>query len=118
MSWQDLPIDFFMERLLDMPDVEAIEEIDTRMQRIKEDRKGLGDAKGATETRMALNLEEDQLRLRRAKLVDRTESRKWSKAVRAIYGQEGLEKCLEWMRGSPEDSVKSVALRRSNEKAH
>lgn len=114
MSWQDLPIDFFMERLLDMPDIEAVEEIDTRLQRVKDDRKALGQDKGRTEEREHLNAEEDQLRLRRVNLVNRIESRKWSKAIRAVYGEEGLEACLAWMRGDPGDQIKAIAMRRSN----
>lgn len=117
MSWQNLPLESFLDLLADMPDLEAVEEIDTRLQRIKDDRKDIGEARGRQAEREALNLEEDQLRLRRGKLCDRIERRKWSKAVRAVYGEEGLERCLEWMRHSPEDQVKAIPIRRAKVKA-
>jgi hypothetical protein len=116
MSWQDLPWESFLDLLADVPDIEAVEEIDARLQRVKDDRKELGEQAGRQAEREALNLEEDQLRLRRSKLCVRMEQRKWSKAVRAVFGDEGFEKCLEWIRNSPEDDVKAIAVRRSNAK--
>jgi hypothetical protein len=115
MSWQDLPLEPFLDLLADMPDIEAIDEIDTRLQRIKDDRKALEGVVGAHAFRIALNLEEDQLRLRRHQMVFRVEQRKWSKAVLAVFGVEGRDRCLEWMRGAPEEDIRDIALRRSNE---
>jgi hypothetical protein len=116
MSWQDFPLETFLDLLADMPDTEAIDEIDTRLQRIKDDRREIGEAAGRNDEREALNLEEDQLRLRRAKLVVRMEQRKWSKAIRAVYGEEGFEKCLAWVRSCPDDDISAIAVRRTNEK--
>jgi hypothetical protein len=115
MSWQDLHLEPFLDLLADMPDIEAVDEIDTRLQRIKDERDALGLTVAVIEARTALNLEEDQLRLRRHKLVFRIEQRKWSKAVLAVFGVEGRDRCLEWMRGLPEEDVRDIALRRSNE---
>lgn len=115
MSWQDLPLEPFLDLLADMPDIEAIDEIDTRLQRIKDERNALGVTVAVIEARTALNLEEDQLRLRRHKLVFRVEQRKWSKAVLAVFGVEGRDQCLEWMRSLPEGEVQDIALRRANQ---
>lgn len=114
MSWQDLPLDQFFDLLADMPDIEAVDEMDTRLQRILDERRTLKAVSHALETQQALNIEEDELRLRRHKLIYRIEQRKWSKAVYAIYGEEGRDKCLDWMRSLPEADVQDVALRRSN----
>lgn len=114
---QSQPIKHFLDLLSDMPDIEAVDEIDTRLQRIIDDRKAIGNAKNRNDEREALNLEEDQLRLYRHKVIFRIEQRKWSKAVRAVFGEEGFEQCMEWMRALHQDEPQSVPIRRSNLKA-
>lgn len=102
-------IETFFDLIADMPDIEAIDELDGRIDAIRSQRKDIGDAKGLQHEREELSTQEDRCRVRRAKLVFRIEQRKWSKAVRAIYGDEGLNQCLEWMRMLPEGDVMAVA---------
>lgn len=117
MALQSVTLQLFLDLIAEMPDIEAIEEIDTRLQRVVDERKALGDAKGQHDFRLELNEEEDQLRLRRSKLTFRAEQRKWSKAVRAVFGQEGFDRCMEWIRTFPEDDIPAAPLRRSNVRA-
>ncbi len=114
---QNQSLETFIDLLADMPDIEAVDEIDTRLQRIIDDRKAIGDAKNCVDKRMALNEEEDRIRLYRYKVMFRVEQRKWSKAVRAIFGEEGFEQCMHWMRTVHVDDPQSVPMRRSNVKA-
>lgn len=117
MSWQDWPIDEFLAMLIEMPDIEAIDEIDARLQRVKGDRDKLHGVRGVVELREALNLEEDKLRLLRNKLVRRLDQRKWSKAVSAVFGEQGLQECLAWMRTQPDIEVGQLPIRKSNDHA-
>lgn len=109
MTLQIHDIEMFFDLIADMPDIEAIDELDGRIDAIRSQRKDIGDAKGRQDEREELSTQEDRCRVRRAKLVFRIEQRKWSKAVRAIYGDEGLNRCLEWMRMLPEGDVMAVA---------
>lgn len=94
----DLSIDVFLDRLRDMPDIEAVQEIDLRLQRIVEDRSELRSQpiEQKRETLEGFNQDEARLRMERHLIVMRLDRLKWSKAVRAIWGDEGLQQCLEW----------------------
>jgi hypothetical protein len=113
MSRHDLSIEVFLDRLLDMPDIEAVQEIDHRLVRIEESRREiLGEMTEAARTaRETLNCDETRLRSERHLRVMRMDGRKWSKAVRALWGDEGLEQCLIWFETAGEPEVKQVALR-------
>lgn len=112
MSWQDLPIEVFLDLVADMPDTEAVDELDVRIEQLEVRRASIPNHPSHNDARKLLNKDEDRLRLRRAKIIKRIEARKWSKAVRAVFGPEGLEQCIEWMRNTPEDDVKERAQRR------
>jgi len=116
MALQDHPLEFFFDLLADMPDIETVDEIDTRLQGIVDTRQALGESKGQLAKRQALNYEEDQLRLHRHKLVFRLEQRKWSKAVRAVFGDEGFDQCMEWIRASGVEDIQQAPIRRNNVK--
>lgn len=118
MTMLDYPIELFLDLIADMPDIEAVEEIDKRLQNIHDIRRGIAAGKEYDGDREALNIDEDGLRVRRAKLVFRMEQRKWSKAVRAVYGEEGFLRCMEWMRGTPEEEVQAIARSRTKEKSN
>jgi len=109
MALADYDLDTLFDLIADMPDIEAIDELDARIDAIRAQRKAIGDAKKRHAERVDLSVQEDRCRVRRAKLVFRIEQRKWSKAVRAVFGEEGFERCLEWMRALPEDEVKAIA---------
>lgn len=108
MSYQDLPVDMFFDRIAEMPDVEAIQEIDLRLSNIATERTEAG-CRG--ERRGILSSDSELLRRERHLIVMRMDSRKWSKAVRAIFGQEGLEECLVWMEATGEPDVKQLPLK-------
>lgn len=114
MKLASYPLDVFFDLIADMPDIEGVEEIDTRLQSIADERKALvafGPERNSD--REALNLHEDTLRVHRAKIIYRIEQRKWSKAVRAVFGDEGFERCVLWMRNLPEDGVKAIPMSHS-----
>lgn len=110
---QQLPVDTFIERLADMPDVEALQEIELRMehhaleiaviQRALEKLVGL-QGKSVKAERTALGYElaamcSDHRRMKtiRGTLDRRVQDRKLAKAVRALFGDEGYEQCRIWM---------------------
>jgi hypothetical protein len=103
-----LPIDELLDILLDMPDIEARQEIDLRKdhlalelsmlqcERAKADKKSklwadIGAAMMVTAKDLA------RLNIRRKEINERMDRTSWAKAVTAIYGQEGFEACREWM---------------------
>lgn len=113
MSWQELSIDAFFERLADMPEIEAVQEIDLRLSRIVDQRRTLlaaKDRQAAIEDLETLNIDEAKLRSERHLVIMRMDRKKWSKAVRALWGQEGLEQCLIWFETMGEPDLKQVAL--------
>jgi hypothetical protein len=94
--------------LLDMPDIEARQEIDLRKSHmslqlamlnaelLKVGKKSKqGEAIGSELFTIAHDLA--QLNLRRKEINDRMDRISWAKAVTAIYGQEGFTACREWM---------------------
>ena len=111
MNLQTCEWETFLDFTAEMPDIEVIEHIDARLQRIKDDRQELGDSKQQQPLREFLNTEEDKLRIRRNRLVMKVEQRKWSRAVRAIFGEDGLEQCLNWMRLQPGADIRDIPLR-------
>ncbi|MGX5662195.1 hypothetical protein [Diaphorobacter nitroreducens] len=110
MALNSCDLDTFLDMIADMPDIEAVDELDGRIDDLRARLRALGDAKGCHDERLHLGDQEGRCRVLRAKLVFRVEQRKWSKAVRAVFGDEGFERCLEWMRTLPDDDVKAVAL--------
>jgi hypothetical protein len=108
----DLSIDLFLERLHDMPDIEAVQEIDQRLIRILEERKALiGEMTDEKrEARETLNCDDARLRAERHLIVMRMDRRRWSKAVRALWGQEGLEQCLVWLETMGEPQIDGIPL--------
>lgn len=111
MARDDLSIDVFIDRLADMPDIEAVQEIDLRLVRFIEQRRTLPcGTPEADETRAMLNLDEERLRLERHQIVMRMDRRRWSKAVRALWGDEGVEQCLLWLETMGEPQVDQLPL--------
>ena len=107
MSWQDLTVDVFLERIQEMPDIEAKEQLVLRQDRELLELNMLSKAKEAAKNKSdsaAIGAEiataqRDLGRLRRV-LVEINERRsriEWGRAVTAIYGQEGYAACREWM---------------------
>ena len=73
---QRAPVDFFLDRLQDMPDIEAIQEIDIRLDAMAVKRKSLAgkqDAKIDT-LRQSMNCDEERLRKARHLMVMRFEN--------------------------------------------
>lgn len=119
MSWQDLTVDAFLERVLHMPDTEAERELILRKERGAAEvavlnteihqmlEQGLT-KKTARVMEMGAALQvigADNSRINEAlkALRRRMDASTWAKAVTAIYGQEGYERCKVWMiQNSPE----------------
>lgn len=112
MSRTDLSIDVFLDRLQDMPDIEAIQEIDGRIVWIEQVRREITgpQTEEKREAREILNSDEVRLRAERHLLVMRMDRRRWSKAVRALWGQEGLEQCLIWLETMGEPQIDNIPL--------
>lgn len=92
------PLDFFLERVAEMPDYEAVQEIDLRLIRNLEAKQELSGVDiQMQKAREALNLDDARLRAERHTVVMRMDRKKWSRAVRAIWGQEGLDQAVVWM---------------------
>lgn len=112
MSYQDLAVDKFLERVLYLPDAEAEQELVLRKERgaaqvaklQNEHQKLLPRSRKDPERIVQLGLaiaaiNADSQRINEAlKLVRRRMDRTtWAKAVTAIYGQEGYARCKLWM---------------------
>jgi glutamate/tyrosine decarboxylase-like PLP-dependent enzyme len=114
MSLRDLPLEFFLERIADMPDLEAVQEIDARLVCFHERRLELthcdGDVEAKNAERQAMNAEELRLRAERHLIVMRMDRRRWSKAVRALWGEEGLEQALIWLETVGDPEVSQIPL--------
>lgn len=109
---QRAPVDFFLDRLQDMPDIEAIQEIDIRLDAMAVKRKSLAgkqDAKIDT-LRQSMNCDQERLRKARHLMVMRFDALKWSRAVRSIFGDEGVEKCRIWMAQMGEKEMGQVKM--------
>ena len=100
----------FLDFTAEMPDVEVVDHIDARLRRIKDDRWALGASKDQQPLREALNTEDASLRLMRNQAVRLIEKRKWSRAVRSIFGEDGLEQCLHWMRLQPGGEIQDIHM--------
>lgn len=128
MSWQELEVDVFLERIADMPDIEALQEIDLRMEDFELQRGVLNTAFANLAGRggelvkreraelqgglSVINTDLTKIRLRRHLIVNRMNDRKWGKAVRAVFGDEGFEQCRVWMEtyeGAEVDHAKLTA---------
>lgn len=112
MSAADWTLEFFLERIAEMPEVEAVQEIDLRLIRLDETRRTLSTGPDGNDARYSLNLDENRLRAERHTLVMRVDRRRWSKAVAAIWGQEGLEQALVWLATMGEPQIDNKALKR------
>lgn len=106
-------LEFFQDFLAETPEVEAIEHIDARLQRVTEDRKATKDWQRASKVFEVLNIEEDTLRVLRAQAVARDSHRKWSRGVRALFGEEGLQSVLEWLKLQPGGEIQDIARSRA-----
>jgi hypothetical protein len=106
MNYQRLPVDVFLERIADMPDIEAREQIVMRQDAASLEmgliQTALSEATGDEAKRLCREItviHYDNGRLKRAlKEVNmRMDRIHWSKAVKAIYGDEGWMACRMWM---------------------
>lgn len=111
-------LDFFLERIAEMPDVEALQEIDLRIKRIFEQRGDITQNRKASEWTEAdhlklAGLRQDELTLRQERhlIVMRMDRRKWSKAVKALWGDEGVERVLVWFEVNGEPDTKQLPLK-------
>ncbi len=105
---QHLTIDTFLDVLVDMPDIEALQEIELRKERLsayqQELQKELQRADLTTRRRkeaggdlLIAAKDLSRLNIRRKEINMRLDRINWAKAVTAIYGQEGFTACREWM---------------------
>lgn len=106
-----LSVDQFIEHVRHMPDIEARQEIEKRldslslqMSLIQSARAELNDTRKdrAEHAKLGVELQiiaSDNGRLRRMlkETNQRMERINWAKAVTALYGQEGFSACREWM---------------------
>lgn len=113
MNHQDLSIDEFLDRLTYMPDEEALLELKMRRERhageiamlrtTQHDLTLAGKTKASPKVRAAglaiAIVSADLTRINEAirETNLRMERATWAKAVTAVYGQEGYERCRIWM---------------------
>lgn len=113
MSYQELTVDDFLERVLYMPDTEAEQELIFRKERgaaevamLSAEAHRLSEQGYAKKTARANEIGKalqvvgaDNQRINEAlkALRRRMDAATWSKAVTAIFGQEGYERCKVWM---------------------
>lgn len=114
MSYQELPIDTLLERVAEMPDIEAEQELILRKEKSALEVAMLngelskieshGTKKHKTNAQQEIGralqvIGSDNLRLNAAiKIIrQRIEARKWSNAVRAVCGDEAWAQCRVWM---------------------
>ncbi len=103
---QQLSIDIFLERVADMPDVEALEQIELRLdshalelavlQRAIPDEKGKQRARISAEM-AAMCLDRSRLNAARREINVRRMRYWYPMAIRAVFGDEGYARCREWM---------------------
>ncbi len=108
---KQLPITEFLERLRDMPDIEAEQELVLRKERhamehavitnARQEIEARGD-KGSEWRRLGREIavmSQDSLRLNEALKAcrKRQDLIGWAKAVRAVFGDEGYAQCRVWM---------------------
>lgn len=103
-----LGIDDFLDRIRSMPDIEAKEQVQLRQDTLslqygmlltEKSRHGISADESLALGREMVVITCDRGRLKRA-LVEinrRMDATTWSGAVRAIFGQEGYERCKVWM---------------------
>lgn len=114
MSYQELPIDTLLQRVAEMPDIEAEHELMLRKEGFalemamlqtelhKLEGHGTKNRKTAAQQEIGRALSvigNDNTRLNAVlKLTrQRIESKSWSNAVMAVCGSEAWAKCREWM---------------------
>lgn len=114
MSYQELPIDTLLERVAEMPDIEAEQELilrkegfalemsmlQTELHKLEGHGTKSKKTKAQQEIGRALSvIGNDQTRLNAAlKLLrQRLEAKRWSNAVMAVCGAEAWAECRVWM---------------------
>lgn len=113
MSYQELTVDVFLDRVLHMPDAEAEQELLLRKERgaaelvmLQTEHHDMLESGVTKKSARVLQIGKaiaivhaDNGRVNEAlKMVRRRmEGANWAKAVTAIYGQEGFERCKVWM---------------------
>jgi Trm5-related predicted tRNA methylase len=107
MSWQDLTVDVFLDRIQDMPDMEAKEQIVLRQDRALLELSVLTRAKESATREKEANaikaeiatVQHDLGRLKRVltEINERMSRISWGRAVTAVFGQEGYAQCRDWM---------------------
>lgn len=103
-----LTLERFLDLIADMPDVEAMEEIEARRaclaeelghveaERVRFDRKSeRGEVLQAK--KMTLQADLTELNFERKRVNDRMNSSGWKQGVRELFGEDGLERLLIWM---------------------
>jgi hypothetical protein len=113
MSYQELTVDVFLERVEHMPDAEAEMELILRKERgaadvamlqtEHHDLIGNGHSKKSARVLQIgaaiATVCADNVRINEAlkRIRRRMDAANWAKAVTAIFGQEGFERCKVWM---------------------
>lgn len=113
MNLQDEAMDVFMERVSAMPDVEAALELELRKEKhaaelaffatqlhdLDGDHTKQGKQLRAQigQAIQVVNADNTRLRIAINETNRRRDAATWAKAVTAVYGQEGFERCRIWM---------------------
>jgi len=109
VSYQELPIDTLLERVAEMPDIEAEQELVLRKENFALEMAVLNAELSKTQTGKNKRrrdvgyaiqvIGQDQCRMNAVldQVRKRIERRKWSNAVMAVCGTELYAKCREWM---------------------
>ena len=130
---RELPMDDFLERIQCMPDIEALQEIRMRRDDLSahmamlsttlHDLKLEGRTKASPKVTAAGHaiavVNADLTRIKEAirECNVRLDRLTWAKAVTAVYGQEGYERCRLWMfANDPERAENYKGLERLAEK--
>lgn len=106
-----LPIDIFLDRIADMPDLEALEQLEMRRENAVAQRAVMTTARAELEADgrkdaewrrlgqevLVLCADLSRLTLATKQINRRRDMTSWAKAVTAIYGQEGFNACRQWM---------------------
>ncbi len=110
MSYQELPIDVLLERVAEMPDIEAEHDLVLRKEKsalevaMLQGELRKANNKNKSDIGRALQvMGQDNLRINAALKMtrQRMDAKSWSKAVMAVCGPELFARCREWMAAQP-----------------
>ena len=111
VAMRDLPIDAFLERVSEMPEIEALEQLEMRRENaamqlatVQRERAELeergrrnGEWRRLGQEVPIIGADLSRLNLAIKQINRRMDAISWAKAVMAIYGAEGFAACREWM---------------------